>query len=656
MFNDQQKAIIKEKSLKIAVMAGAGVGKSHTLVGRISEEIKNGVVPHRITVITFTNDACDVLKERLTKKGIDTEAMTVKTLHGFCYKIYSSYCEMNGHRKRKPLSKPDAAFSPTFWELTKSYRDLPNKNIKNYLAFISGCQLSRIKPEQYLAASNSKFKDFISLKKEAIKEKPLISRDEYNALMYFEYEAYKAKNMLLDFNDMINYAIENLQNCERTLNLYRRKIQSLFIDECQDTNALIIELLSLLVTEDMKVVMLGDLRQSIYSFINAVPENIVKYINDNNFTQLSLNINYRSSKTIIDSANKFIANYPEVNIGGDLQPSKDIPVSDVASYVSEDEMVEKNKIIHLIRDLKARGYQYKDIAILYRTNAQSMLLIDWVVSNNIPFVIKKESSSIFSRKEMREIFIYLKLFNMPEKCTVDDIRKISNIPSRFVPRTSFASIKDDEFGRSMLNGHYDHIKKLDILSSELARHYKAAKDLTLAQQIDYIGYNVGYIDHWTKTQSAESLFDISLYFNCLSSLVKEYDTYTKLVKQVNKIKKALKEKNDEEGLNFYSCHASKGLEFPIVILMGVCDRLYPFFRSKNERGKAGIDEEARIFYVASTRPIEHLYYSEIVGKFGRFNVDKSPFVSMTNRQLLEPYPMDEEKIEVKNGKIENKKI
>lgn len=648
MFNEQQKAIITEPSLKIAVMAGAGVGKSHTLVGRILEEIKNGVKPHNITVITFTNDACDVLQERLSKKGVDTESITVKTLHGFCYKIYSSYCDINNHKKRKPLSKPEAAFAPTFWELTKSYKDLPVKDIRQYLATVSGCQLSRIKPEQYLAGIDSNFKDFISLKKEAIKPKPSLSREEYMALMYFEYELFKSKNLLLDFNDMINYAIENLETCEKTLSLYRRKIKSLFIDECQDTNALIIELLSLLVTEEMKVVMLGDLRQSIYSFINAVPKNIVKYINENQFKQLSLNINYRSSKTIIDSANKFISNFPEVNIGGDLQYSKEILESDVASYVSDNEYEEKLKITHLIRDLRARGYEYKDIAVLYRTNAQAMMLIDWVVTENIPFVIKKDSASIFSRKEMRDIFTYLKFFNMPEKCTVEDIKRISNKPSRYIPKTAFAKIKDDEFGRSLLNGHYDHIFKMDILSSDLAGHYKKASKLNLAEQIDYIGYSLGYIQHWEKTESTESLFDISLYFNCLSSLVKDFDTYPKLVKQVNKIKKALKEKNDDEGLNFYSCHASKGLEFPVVILIGVCDRLYPFFRSQRERGKEGYEEEARIFYVASTRPIQHLYYSEIVGKFGRFNVEKSPFVDMTNRKLLEPYPMDEEK-EAKNG-------
>lgn len=606
---------------------------STTLVSQIEKEINDGVKPHNITAITFTNEACDSIKKKLKKKDISVDYITVKTLHGFCYSIYTAYCQFNDLKRYTPLSDVLKSFSPKFWKLAAVYKGIYNKNVKQFLSYCASCQLNRISPEKALEnyCNYKGIKPFSlrDLQRRALDPRAELQREEYNILIYYEYELFKKADFKLDFNDMLIYAVDALENCEKTLEFFRRKIKSLYVDECQDTNAMVISLLQALATSDMRIVFLGDLRQSVYSFQNARPELIIKYVKENNFTEMSLNKNYRSSEAIVKNANKFISHYPKVNLGGDAIHHLDYNPSDVKSIISTNEVEEKHRVINTIQDLIAKGYDYKDIAILYRTNAQAMLLIDWVVSNNIPFVIKRDSASIFSKREMKDIFTYLKLFNMPEKCSVDDIRRIANKPTRYIPNKAYTGITDDQFGRSLINGQYDYEQSLSKLGSELNRLYRHAKDMGLREQIEFIATGVGYVHHWEKYEAADALFDISLYFTCLSALVEEHNTYEKLVKQVNRVRRSLKERNEEEGLNFYSCHASKGLEFKVVIVLGVCDRLYPFKRAVDEGGEAGFEEEARIFYVASTRPIEHLYYSEIIGKFGRNDVFASPFMKQT---------------------------
>ena len=651
MFNEQQLDIINLKNSRISVLAAAGTGKSTTVAGRVVKEIKDGIPENKIAIITFTNEACDSIKDHLVKNNVETSTMIVQTLHAFCYRIYKSYCEYNHKRLPKPISSPYKAFSSSFWKLTAAWKGMPNKNLRQILANIVSWQLAQLTPEKLIADvqefEGTKKRSILELKKEAISDKSMIRNKEYEVMIWNEYEIFKKTNNHIDFTDMLTLAVDALANCPQTLALYRRRIKTLMIDEFQDTNALVLKVMQHLVTENMDVVLVGDLRQSVYSFLNARPDLSVDYMNENSFTKLSLQTNYRSGKTIVENANTFISNYPTVNMGGAMICGRPEIEAHVFSKVSECELTEKHTVIELLEDLKAQGFEYKDIALLYRTNAQAMLMLDHCVTKDIPFVIKRDGASIFSRGEMKDIFTYLKFFNCPELTTVEDIKRIGNKPSRYISNASYAGIRDSAFGRNLINGDYDGNQNLKRLSVELSRLYRSAKGLSLSDQINYIAYEsgVGYIAHWEKANLNDSLFDISLYFNCLASLVETFDTYPKLIKQVNKIKRALKDRNETEGLNFYSIHSSKGLEFPVVIVLGVCDRIYPFFRAVAERGQEGHNEEARLFYVASTRPEKLLYYSEIVGDFGNKKVKESPFIKQTNRILLNPYPTEQD-----NGK------
>jgi DNA helicase-2/ATP-dependent DNA helicase PcrA len=209
-----------------------------------------------------------------------------------------------------------------------------------------------------------------------------------------------------------------------------------------------------------------------------------------------------------------------------------------------------------------------------------------------------------------------------------------------VPNLAFNGLSDDGVGRRLIEGRLNYNDRLRAFHESLAPHYHVARKLSLSEQIDYISNKIDYAGWWDKSEANDALFDLSIYTSTLSTLAKDFNTLPKLWKHIKEMKRAMKEKNSENGLRFSTIHGSKGLEFPVVAVIGVSNRLYPFYRAVEENGKEGYDEEARLFYVASTRAIKELYYFEINGKHGRTNVVPSPFIQLTNRVLKHEYPKE----------------
>lgn len=639
-FNKQQLEIINSSVPRIAVNAGAGVGKSTTLKGKVLKDLEEGIYPFQITVITFTKDACNSVRQKLEDEGQDVDAMTIKTLHAFCYNIYKTYCDIRHQKPFKPISDVKKSFGFQFWKIIAAYKDkLPHKSLLQYIGFINNCKINKKTHTELLKKLG--FKSLNELKQKVMNSKDHFPREVFEVAIYAEYEEWKTAEEKMDFTDMLLWAIKAIATCPRTKNIYQTQIKSLHIDESQDTNALIIDLLNLLITEDMKITMYGDLRQAIYSFMNASPKQMISFSQQHGFTEMSLNKNYRSSEEIVRNANTFIRNYPEVNRGGDLVNSKPKFGEMPRAVNSEDELMEHHRIVQLLNDFIAQGYKYSDIAILYRTNAQAMLILDHCVENEIPFTIKNDSASIFSRGEMIDLFAYLKIFNSLETTTMADFKRICNKPTRYIANNLWRNLMDfDEdqkgFGHEFFEVTHDN-ENLNKFSKELYAHYMKARKLSIKEQLEYIRVIVGYEQWWFKSDYAEGMFDLGIYVNAIQRLAEKYPTYKDLVKHIKKIKRVMKEENEDEGLRLYTIHGSKGLEFKVCIVIGICDRLYPLYMATecdSAEDKSGFEEEARLFYVASTRPIEQLVYSEIIGKLGNKKVFRSPFIEQIKTTTL----------------------
>lgn len=635
MYNDQQKDIINDNSTKLAVFAVAGSGKSTTLAGKVETVLNQGIMPSKIAVITFTNDASDSILKKVESKGLDTQGLMNKTLHGFCYYLLKTCNDFSGEKTPTILSDSEKSFGFHFWKLASVYKNIPSKNYKDWLSFCYNIKAETLQePDVLIKKEFGMTPD--ALKQKIIKEE-IRDRNSFAYLMYYEYTAWKKSLNQIDFLDIIVESIYALRKAdERCLNFIKSKWNYIFVDECQDTNFLVIEVLKLITKPETNVVFLGDIRQSIYGFNFAKPEYILDYVRRAGFVQKSLNINYRSSEEIVDNANYFIGHYPECNVGGDAISYKGKIGYPVCSIRSTDEIMETDTVVDQITKLVSQdGFTYDDISILYRTHSQSMMLLNWCVNYNIPFQIKSDSKSIFDRPEMKDILAYLKIFNEFSKTKKADFKRIANKPVRYITNSAMDDLdfQDNKVGfGDWFMEKYHRNEKMEILKADIRAYMRRTNEMPLQDQITFVLQEggVGYQKWWENSENSDKFFDLALYANTLGQLAKSYPTYREFIAQINKIREAIRN-SENEGIKFYSIHASKGLEFPVTFILGVCDRMYPFYRAVQEGNR---DEEARLFYVASTRPEKRLYYSEILGTLGKIRVNQSPFIDQTYRNVI----------------------
>lgn len=656
-YSEQQQAVIDSTAKRLAVLAGAGSGKSHTMVGKVKNYIDNGVPARNIAVITFTNEATDSLIERLEKLNCDVDGLTTKTLHSFCYNIIKIiYNFSNRNIMPKIIMSPDA-FTGHFWKLVGVYDDkdkrlMPHKSWRQYASEINDYQLARHTPDALIKETYSETPD--QFRKRFLK-KEYQDRYAWSLLWFLEYEAWKVSTRQVDFNDLLLVALRELAKApKKTIDFIKNKYKVIIIDEMQDTNALVVDILKLMTNEDTTIIMVGDIRQSIYSFMNASPKVIMGYTEYDKFERLSLNANYRSSTEIVDNGNYFCSHYPSFNIGGDTVPTKPANGFPVTSFISEDEMLEVRAVSEQVYELLKEGYKHKDICIMFRTNAQAVMVLNWCIEADLPFSIKKDSASIFDRSEMKDVLAYLKIFNEPNKCKLSDFKRILNKPTRYLPNKSLESVSNKGpeevgYGADLFSAYIRDQKLADFVAA-MKLHGKLNKGKPFCEQISYIMNDLGYGLWWENSDDKDRFFDLTTYTNALGKVADKCTTYKELIDHINDIRRAIKEKNTEDGITFTTIHSSKGLEWPVCIVLGVCDRLYPFYRALEENGKDGFEEEARLFYVASTRPIDRLYYSEVIGSFGKNKTMVSPFAVQTNREVIgDSYGQEETVNRIKFG-------
>ena len=637
--NDLQKEAVLHNTGPLAILSVAGSGKTRTLTTKIAYIIEElGVRPSRVWACTFTKKAANEMQDRLEKLiGDKSEFVRMSTIHSLAYKIWRG-----GMRSKEPwwespniLSNEGAAQAAMYKYLKEN--SFQNKDAKEYLGKISHYKLNRKKPQDIkneIEANNS-----YPIRWDKPEELPFFHAIY---LVYKEYEAWKRRKNLIDFQDMLIHCIDLLEDPRYSdyVEKVQRSCEYLLVDEAQDTNGVAFEIMKIIGDHHKNISIIGDLRQSIYSFQGAKISNIKQFIKDYNPKMINLNINYRSTKRIVENANEVIKYSTEVIGEPAITPN---PEGDKIRLIGNYGLIgEGQHILDIVKELKeSQGYDWKDIAILYRIHSQSREIEDQFLLNDIPYVIFTKTS-FYNRKEIKDLLSYLEIILHPHQCDIKTFKRIANRPVRYITNKAMSDIEDiaDDLEISpykVLESPWDYtsdarlVNQVEKLMGDIIAIKRfAEQEHTTAEIFRFILENIGY-KQWAiddkKVKDADD--DVEMNFESLVTSVHKFDRPQQFLDFVEDLKQKEKKKKDENGdyVKMMSIHASKGKEFPVVIVAGMCDRTYPFYKAVEE---GNVDEERRIMYVALTRPEKKLILSSILNQYGRFKVKLSPYLHQMN--------------------------
>ena len=628
--NELQRKAVMHQNGPCLVIAGAGSGKTKVLTTRIANLITEGVPSYNILAITFTNKAAKEMKERIEKITPNSDAF-VGTFHSFGLRIIrENVLKLGLSRSFTILDSDDVTslIKKILKEKGYDVKQISPSYIKNRISFIKNEMLTDAEIEKYFQSDMEK-----------------IAFD-----IYKEYNIKLKKNNSVDFDDLLKLPVLLFQNNKDILEHYQNKFQYILIDEYQDTNEVQYKLVKLLASKHKNLFVVGDPDQSIYQFRGANYRNILNFEKDYKDTVVvALVDNYRSTKMILDAANSVIKN------------NKDRKPKDLISHHGEgektkylrasDEKQEANLVISEIRKLLDEGYQKKDIAVFYRTNAQSRAVEEQFLKSNIPYKVVG-SYYFYSRKEIKDLICYLRLILNKD----DDIslRRIINVPKRGIGTTTvdkleiLANIEGKSMFDAITSGKEASFKNL-ILELQ-----KDKESMSLTELVDAVLEKSGMKQELELDPSleAELRLDNLMEFKSITATFEERTGSVDLndfLEEISLIADISEHKNTEDVVTLMTLHSAKGLEFKVVFLVGMEDGIFPHQNSFNEED--GIEEERRLCYVGITRAKEKLYllnaYSRMM--YGHTNSNpESRFLKEIDEELLE--------IEKKNNSLMSHKI
>ena len=583
---NQQQAVVHEKG-PMLVLAGAGSGKTSVLTNRIAYLIEQGISPANILAITFTNKAAREMKERVTKLiGPDARYIQISTFHSFGLKILKENYEFLGYEKNFIILDSD----DTLTVVKKLMKDL-NMNPKYYNARelrskISSAKNELINPEKF------KKQEF----------------DEKVVTLYKKYcEKLKAGNSV-DFDDLLILPIKLFEISPSILNSYQERYQYILIDEYQDTNEAQYVFSKMLSKKYRNIFVVGDNDQAIYAFRGANYKNILNFEKDYPDCKIILlEENYRSTKTILNAANSVIKH-------NKLRKDKNLwsnnEEGDKIKYIkTDDEKAEGDYVVKEIKKLKETGKSYDDIAILYRTNAQSRAMEEALLKANIPYRIIG-SFYFYNRKEIKDLLCYLRLINNPK----DDVSlsRVINVPKRGIGNVTIANItaRAEENNTSLFEAITSG-KELAFkqLIEELT---KMSENKTLTEIVELVLEKSGLKQELVEEKTLESeirLENLEEFKSITKNYENEYGEVS-LDDFLNEISLVSDVTEHDEGNNKVSLmtvHSVKGLEYDDVFIIGMEEGIFPHYNSIMEGTNEAIEEERRLCYVAITRAKKKLW-------------------------------------------------
>ncbi len=598
----QRKAVLHNEG-PCLVIAGAGSGKTKVLTTRIANLVLNGVPSYNILAITFTNKAAKEMKERLEKLVPENNAF-VGTFHSFGLRIIRENTDsLNMTSNFTILDSDDVGTLIKKIIKEKGYdpKQVTPSFVKNKISFIKNEMLTNSEAEKLLNTD----------------------MDKIAYQIYIEYNMKLRKNNSVDFDDLLKLPVELFRKNPSILEHYQDKFKYILIDEYQDTNEVQYQLVKLLAAKYQNLFVVGDPDQSIYQFRGANYQNILNFEHDYKNTEvIALEDNYRSTKMILDAANSVIKNNSERKEKNLRSHHGDgVKIKYMRGYNEKDEIV---KVITEIKKLLENGYSKKDIAIFYRTNAQSRVVEEQFLKENIPYKVVG-SYYFYARKEIKDLICYLRLISN----SLDDIslRRVINTPKRGIGEASITKLEKE----ALLNNTsmYDAItsgKELEFkrIIEELK---KDMESMSLTELVDDVLDKSGMKNSLEADNTLESelRLDNLMEFKSITATFEQNTGSVDLkdfLEEISLIADIEEHKEDSDVVTLMTIHSAKGLEFPAVFLVGMEEGIFPHQNSFCEEN--GIEEERRLCYVGITRAEKKLYLSNARQRMLYGNTSQNP--------------------------------
>lgn len=660
--NDKQQEAIMHTEGPLLLMAGAGSGKTRVLTHRIAYLIEEkGINPWNVLAITFTNKAAREMKERVKNiLGAEADNVWVSTFHSMCVRMLRRDVDRIGYSRNFTII--DSGEQKTLMKNVLKSLDIDPKKYdpRSILGTISNAKNALIDYEGYQKSAEDYYQEIVGR-------------------CYERYQKELRRNESMDFDDLIMNTIALFQKNSEVLAYYQNKFQYIHVDEYQDTNHAQYILVNLLAQRLKNLCVVGDADQSIYGWRGADMQNILDFEKDypDSYTIL-LEQNYRSTQTILNAANQVIQNNrhrKEKKLWTQNQQGENITY-----YRGDSERDEAHFVVTTIQTtMEGEGKNYGDFAVLYRTNAQSRVIEEMLLKSNIPYTMVG-GHKFYDRKEIRDVIAYLnaianpadsisleRIINVPKRGvgagTVDKLRDFAdfnnmplleaaqNVELSNLPRRTVGKLK--EFGDMMANfneeiaylsitelteevleksSYYAELKKQNNLESE-SRLENLEEFLTVTQEFDK------QYEHESEEERETPENKLIVFLNDLS-LLSDVDQY----------------EEESSEVTLMTLHAAKGLEFPVVFLIGMEENIFPLSRALMEESE--LEEERRLAYVGITRAEEKLYLTNTFSRmlYGRSQYNRpSRFVEEIDQGLLsanqpvtyknQPMPSSKDKIQ-----------
>lgn len=634
--NETQLEAVKITDGPLLILAGPGSGKTRVITYKIAYLLEQGKAkPWEVLAITFTNKAAKEMKERLHNLiEEDIKGMQISTFHSFGLRVIKEYYDFFGLDRTFTIIDESDSISlikKIIKELNLDEKKYIPRAIKNK---ISGAKNELLNPEGFKVFARTPY-------------------DEDVVKIYKKYEEKLKRNSSVDFDDLLMLPIELFRKDKEALEHYQNRYKYVFIDEYQDTNEAQY-LLSKMISDKYKnICVVGDESQSIYSWRGANYKNILNFEKDyKNAKVILLEQNYRSTKTILEAANSVIKNNKEKKdkhlwtLNG-----KGSKIKYLRCYDEKDEIL---NIINTIKKFKSEGIPYKEMVVLYRTNAQSQSIERGFIENTIPYKVVG-SYAYFNRKEIKDLVAYLRLINN-EKDDVSLIRAI-NAPKRGIGAKTIEKLE--------LNANENNVSIFDSITSGKELAFKnlildikeKMKDKSFVDLVELVLDESGLKDEYKeKTIENESRLENLEEFKSIARNFEDYNpgaTLEEFLIEISLISDVKEASDCDEVVTLMTMHAVKGLEFDVVFITGLEEGLFPHSNSMFDESE--LEEERRLFYVAITRAKKVLYLTNARSRmlFGQIKSNlPSRFIEEINQEDIEK--LFEENKSTKEIKINKK--
>ena len=640
--NEKQKEAVLHIDGPCLVIAGAGSGKTKVLTTRIANLIENDIPSYNILAITFTNKAAKEMRDRL-EKIVPNNNSFVGTFHSLGVRIIRENAPLLGLDRNFSIVDSDDVIS-IIKKIMKDHGLDPKLTSPAYIRN----KISNIKNDMLTSDEITKFYN--------------TPQDKVAEKVYYEYIEVLRKNNSVDFDDLLRLPVKLFIEHEDVLESYQERYKYILIDEYQDTNEVQYKLSKLLAKKYKNIFIVGDPDQSIYMFRGANFRNILNFEKDyQNAKVIPLEENYRSTKYILDAANSVIKNNKERK---EKTLWSSVGEGTKTKYLrAYDGKHEIQLVLDEIKRLLEEGYKKKEIAVLYRTNAQARIVEEMFLKMNIPYKVVG-SYYFYNRKEIKDLICYLRLIlNNDDEIS---LRRVINVPKRGIGDATIAKLEQE--AKEQNTSIFQVISKgKEQVFKELILHLTEESDnLSLTELIDLILTKTGMREEYEheKTLESERRLEVLEEFKSITKTFEERTGSVSLadfLEEISLIADITEHHEDDDVVTLMTIHSAKGLEFEVVFLVGMEDGIFPHQNSFCEEG--GLEEERRLCYVGITRAKRKLYITnakrrllygkDVMNSPSRFIKEIAPdLLEIENEKMLPEEQINREELYHNDGDVE----